>query len=129
VKQTKRYLVDSDILIDGLRKKQTAADYLDSLGDWSYSIASAMELFAGARNKQEIQTIEKSLAPYERIGLSADIGERGLELLRKHAKSDGTGTMDALIAATALSQGMTLSTKNDKHFRNIDGLSLETPEY
>lgn len=53
MKQTKRYLVDSDILIDGLRKKQAAADYLDSLGDWSYSIASAMELFAGARNKQE----------------------------------------------------------------------------
>ena len=129
MKQTKRYLVDSDILIDGLRKKQAAADYLDSLGDWSYSIASAMELFAGARSKQEIQTIEKSLAPYERIGLSAEIGERGLELLRKHAKSDGTGAMDALIAATALSQGMTLSTKNDKHFRNIDGLSLETPEY
>ena len=88
-----------------------------------------MALFSGASNKREIQAIEKSLASYQRIGLSSEIGEKGLELLRKYAKSDGTGAMDALIAATAISGDMTLSTKNEKHFRNIDGLSLEVPKY
>ena len=39
------------------------------------------------------------------------------------------GVADALIAATALHEGVRLSTKNKKHFRKIEGLDLEVPEY
>ena len=46
------YLVDTDILIDFLRQKEAAADYLDSLGDWSLSVVSGMELVAGALDKR-----------------------------------------------------------------------------
>lgn len=129
MKAAKRYLVDSDILIDGLRKNQAAADYLDSLGEWSYSIVSAIELFSGARNKKEVEAIKKSLGLYKRIGLSSAVGESGLELVGKYSKSDGMGGLDALIAATAMQEGMTLATKNKKHFRNVDGLDLDVPEY
>jgi predicted nucleic acid-binding protein len=37
--------------------------------------------------------------------------------MKTHAKSDGLLPMDALIAATALNEGITLSTKNKKTFR------------
>ena len=40
------YLVDTDILIDFLRQQKGAAEYLDSLGDWSLSVVSGMELVA-----------------------------------------------------------------------------------
>ena len=71
MKQPKQYIVDSDILIDALRKIPGAAEYMDSLGDWSYSIASAMELFSGARNKKEIRDIETVLK--RRLGVSGSV--------------------------------------------------------
>jgi predicted nucleic acid-binding protein len=37
--------------------------------------------------------------------------------------------LDALIAATALEEGLTLATKNRKHFRMIGELKLEVPNY
>lgn len=125
----KRYLVDSDILIDALRKIEGVGPYLNSIGEWSYSTATAMELFFGARSKKEIQAIEKSLSSYERVGLSHEIGELALDIVKKYAKSDGTGELDAVIAATAIKEGMTLASKNRKHFRTIEGLDLEVPEY
>lgn len=51
------------------------------------------------------------------------------ELMKTHAKSDGLLPVDALIAATALHEGVRLSTKNRKHFRNMEGLDLEVPAY
>jgi len=47
------YLVDTDILIDYLRRQEAAADYLDSLGEWSLSVISGMDLVA--LDKDEIQ--------------------------------------------------------------------------
>jgi predicted nucleic acid-binding protein len=34
------YLVDTDIFVDLLRRNKGAADYLDSIGDWSLSIVT-----------------------------------------------------------------------------------------
>jgi len=44
--------------------------------------------------------------------------------LRKTGKP--TGEMDALIAATAMANKVTLVTDNRKHFENIEGLKIET---
>ena len=63
------------------------------------------------------------------VSLSPEIGERALELVKKYAKSDGTGELDALIAATAMGEGKMLAAKNAKHFRNIEGLNLEIAKY
>jgi predicted nucleic acid-binding protein len=37
--------------------------------------------------------------------------------------------MDALVAATALNEGLTLATKKRKHFQMIGDLDLEIPNY
>ena len=52
-----------------------------------------------------------------------------INLLLKYAKSDGMGAIDAIIAATAIAEDVTLSTRNRKHFRKVEGLQLEVPEY
>jgi predicted nucleic acid-binding protein len=49
--------------------------------------------------------------------------------MKTHAKSAGLQTLDALIAATALEEGITLATKNRKHFQMIWDLKLEVPQY
>ena len=125
----KRYLVDTDVIIDAFRKIDGAGPYLNSLGEWSYSTATAMELFFGARSKKEIRAIEKSLAQYSRVPISHEVGELALDIVKKYAKSDGTGELDALIAATAISGSFRLASKNRKHFRNIEGLDIEVQEY
>jgi predicted nucleic acid-binding protein len=121
--------VDTDILIDHIRKRPGAADYLDSLGSWSYSIITAIELFAGAENKKEIQRLEEFLGDFREIPLSVDIGAKGREIMKAYSKSDGVEPMDALIAATAITEGLTLATRNKKHFRAINDLDLAVPKY
>ena len=82
------YLIDTDILIDFSRKVPAAAEHLDSKGDWSHSVATAMELFAGADDKKQLREIEKFLVEYERIGLSEDIGNRALNIIKSYSKAD-----------------------------------------
>ena len=110
-------LVDTDVLIDYLRNVEGAADYLDSIGDWTYSVITGMELITGAANQRDVKKLHKILDDYREIPLSQEIGSRARELMKTFAKSDGLLPLDALIAATALHEGIRLSTKNKKHFR------------
>jgi len=123
------YIVDTDVLVDYLRNMEGAANYLDSIGEWMYSVVTAMELITGAANQKDLKKLEKILTDYRETPLSQEIGARARELMKTHAKPDGLLPLDALIAATALHEGVRLSTKNRKHFRNIEGLDLEVPKH
>jgi predicted nucleic acid-binding protein len=123
------YLVDTDILVDYLRQDSRVIDYLASVGDWSYSVITAMELFAGARDNREVAAIERFLGTFSEIPLSADSGRMGRDILKRYARADGLDPLDALIAASAITGRFTLATRNGKHFRNIGGLSLEIVRY
>ena len=123
------YLIDSDILVDFFRQNAGATNYLDSLGEWSVSIVTEMELIAGAKNKQEAADIEMTLGAYRTVPLSEDVGQLAYNVMKSYAKSNGLETPDALIAATAIHEGLKLSTTNRKHFEPISGLEIEVPEY
>ena len=123
------YLVDTDILIDFLRQKDGVADYLDGLRDWSLSIVTGMELVAGALDKKEVREIDIILATYQAIPVSAEVGQFAYNIMKTYSKSNGLDACDAMIAATAINEGLTLSTKNDKHFRDIGRLEIEVPQY
>jgi predicted nucleic acid-binding protein len=123
------YLVDTDILIDYLRRQEPAADYLDSLGEWSLSVVSGMELVAGALNNDEVREIDTILATYPAAPMNLEIGQLDYNLMKTYSKSNGIDPCGAMIAATAIYEGLKLSTKNDKHFRDIGGLEMEVPKY
>ena len=123
------YLVDTDILIDYFRNNRAAGERLDSMGAWAYSVVTAMELFAGADNNREIGRIERFLGSYREIPLSEIVGSRGRAIMKTYAKSDGLDPMDSLLAASAMTENLTFATRNAKHFRNIEGLSLEIVKY
>lgn len=124
-----RYLVDTDILVDVGRNNQGAIDYVDVLRDWSASIVTGMELVAGAKDDQEVREIELILNSYRLIPVSEDGSRLAYNLMKEYAKSHGLDPTDALIAATAISEGLTLSTRNRRHFGAIGGLEIEVPEY
>jgi predicted nucleic acid-binding protein len=124
------YLIDSDIMVDFTRGNAKAADYLDSLeDDCLLSAITALELIAGARNQREVNDLDILISAYEQIPPTDGITRRAYYLMKVHAKSAGLRTLDALIAATALEDGLTLATKNRKHFQMIGDLSLEVPTY
>ena len=123
------YLVDTDILIDFFRKNEPAIDYLDSLGDWSLSVITGLELIAGAKDKREVAEIDNVLVIYNAIQVIPEISQLAYNLMKTYSKANGLDPCDALIAATAIYEGLKLSTKNEKHFRNIEALEIESPRY
>jgi predicted nucleic acid-binding protein len=69
------------------------------------------------------------LSGYRAIPPNEDITRRAYYLMKTYARSAGLRTLDSLIAATALEDGLTLATKNRKHFQMIGDLKLEVPNY
>jgi predicted nucleic acid-binding protein len=49
--------------------------------------------------------------------------------MKTYAKSEGLDASDAMIAATAIHEGLKLSTRNKKHFAGIRGLDIDVPDY
>jgi hypothetical protein len=124
------YLVDTDIMVDLTRNNQAAIEYMDSLRDgWSVSAITSLELIAGARNQRETAEIDLILSAYPSISPGEEIARRAYYLMKTYARSHGLRTFDSLIAATALEEGLTLATKNRKHFHMIGGLKLDVPGY
>jgi len=124
------YLVDINIMVDFTRGNAKAADYLDSLGGTCLlSSITALELIGGARSQREVSDLDVMNSAYDQVPPTADIARRTHYLMKTHAKSAGLQTLDALIAATALEEGLTLATKNRKHFEMIGDLNLGVPNY
>ena len=124
------YLVDSDIIVDLTRSSVSAADYLDSLeGGWAISTITCLEILVGARTQRETIDLDVVLSGYRAIPPNEDIARRAHYLVKTYARSHGLLTLDSLIAATALEEGLILVSKNRKHFQMIQDLELEVPEY
>ena len=123
------YLVDSDILVDYFRHTEAAANCLDSLDDWSVSVVTGLELIAGAKDKREVAEIDLVLGAYHVVPTNPEIGQLAYNIMKTYAKANGLDPCDAMIAATAIYEGLKLSTKNEKHFRNIEALEIELPGY
>jgi len=118
--QSNQYLLDSDILVEYLRNRPQAVDYVDTLeGNLLISVITVAELIAGARNQVERQSIELFLAALEVIPIDYAIAKQGGLFRQQYKQSHGTGLDDALIAATAELTGATLISFNRRHFPMI----------
>lgn len=125
-----RYLIDTDVMVDISRRIVAAASFVDALDDITISIITAHELIVGARSQRDAIGIDSLINTYPvHADLDAQITHRAYELLKQYAKSNGLRTFDALIAATAIEEGLTLVSKNRKHFQMIDSLKLNVPDY
>jgi predicted nucleic acid-binding protein len=111
------FLLDTVILIDLMRFNSVAIVAVSNFPEKPcYCDVSVMELYTGARSQREESEIDQLLRQFQRVPIGPEIYRRAGSLLKHFRASHGTGTGDALIAATAEHHGLALATLNVKHF-------------
>lgn len=123
------FLLDSDIMIDLLRKHPPAMAWLASLNDEEIALPGfvVMELIQGCRNKVEQQKIEKAVAVYGVVWPSPRTCDEALSVFTHYHLSHALGLLDALIGETAVALQLPLHTFNQKHYAPIPNLVTVQP--
>ena len=129
------YLLDTNVLSEVL-KKRPEPKVLQKLEDvrevhLATSVICVMELRFGAAQRADLDTfwgrIQQKLLPWvtllplteKEAILAGDI------LAHLTQRGERIGTEDILIASTALSHDLTVSSRNVRHFGRIKGLKVE----
>ena len=121
----KSLLIDSDVLIDHLRKEARALAYLSAeieRGSLLFmSVVSRTEIIAGMR-KGEQEIVSSLFDVINPVDVDAAIADSAGEYLRKFGKSHSLNIGDAFIAATCKEMVLALVTRNLKHYpmKDID---------
>lgn len=120
-------LFDTDILIWIQKGNLRAAAAVEREEERSISILTYMELLQGAREKGQHEYILNFLREFSFLILpvTENTGHRAAIYVEEYSLSHGLRAGDALIAATATENGLTLCTSNVKHYRPIRELKLK----
>ncbi len=121
-------LFDTDVILWLLRGNPKAAQAVDRAEQRAISLVTYLELIQGARNKQEIKAIKALLVDLhvQSLPLTENIGHRASIYMEEYTLASGLSMPDALIAATAIEANRPLLTGNDKHYRVVMELEVET---
>jgi hypothetical protein len=123
-----RYLIDSNVLIDYTSNKlpESSNEFLENLfdSDFNISVITQIEVLGYDELPHKIKLLEDFLATAFTFDLNMEITKRTV-LLRRHIKKIKLG--DDIIAATAISNNLTIITRNSKDFEKIIELKTINP--
>ena len=121
-------MFDTDVLIWILRGNENAARLIEDADDRCLSVVSYMELLQGARDRQESRTIKGFLGDFgfRVLPLTENVGHRASIYIEEYALKSRLCMADALVAATAVENGVALCTADRKHYRLVKDLEIST---
>ena len=121
-------MVDTDILIWYLRGNPKSKETIEKLSGFFISVITYMELVQGMRNKTELRLLRAALRKWnvKILFINEDISAKAMFLVEQHYLSNSLVLADALIASTAISNGLKLLTGNTKHYKVIKNIELES---
>ena len=120
-------IFDTDIFIWAQRGNEKAAKLMEKADDKFLSIQTYMELLQCAKDKIQHKYIKDFLSSFGFmvLPLTENIGHRASIYIEEYTLSSGLRSGDAIIAATAVENNLTLSSSNAKHFRAIKDLTFK----
>ena len=127
--RTAMILCDTNILIEFYKNNSTIVNELRLIGvdRLAISVITQAELYYGAINKNELLKIQKHLNLLPNFPIDNQVSTKFIQLMERYSLSHKITIPDALIAATALVNNVSLYTLNLKDFRFIEGINLHLP--
>ena len=122
-----QYLIDTNAVIDYLGEKLPASgmvfmnDVIDAVP--MVSVITKIEVLGFNAPAEHYQLLIDFMNDATLFALTDEIIDASIEIRKNHK----TKLPDAIIAATALVNGITIISRNTKDFRNIDGLDCVNP--
>jgi predicted nucleic acid-binding protein len=129
------YLVDTDWVIDFLIGRADAGRLFSQIlpAGAAISIITYMETVEGIRGSRNPATswiaFRGLVQAIDVLGMTEAIAERAADIrlyLRQQKRQVHERALDIIVAATALEHGLTLVTRNSRHYRDIPTLSIFT---
>ena len=121
----KGYLADTNAIIDYLENKlpTKATAFIDNL-DMQLSVISRIELLAWSKiSPQQLQQLNGFISASHIYNLSEEIIQKTIEIRKWH----NLKLPDAIIAATAVANSLTLITRNISDFKNLPAIEMLNP--
>ena len=114
-----KYLLDSDVIVEWLRRNDAVVRWVtshDAAGDFlGWTPVSIAEIGAGIRPREEF-VIGDLAQVLHCVELDERVGRKAGSYRRQFARSHGVEIADALVAAAAHVHGLTLCSRNLRHF-------------
>ena len=120
-------LIDTDVIIWYLKGNRKAKAAIENQPTFSISVITYMELVQGMRNQHELRELRRALKDWKAniLYIDEEISSKAMFLVERHFLSDSMRLADALIASTALTNGIPILTANDKHYKVVNQLKIE----
>ena len=120
-------IFDTDIFIWVQRGNKKAASKIEKSKNRYLSTQTYMELLQCAESKAQHKFVKDFITSYGFIllPLTENIGHRASIYIEEYTLSSGLRSGDALIAATAVENNITLISSNTKHFKAIKDLKFK----
>jgi predicted nucleic acid-binding protein len=114
-----KYLLDSDVVIDWLRRDQRIVEWLkarDAAGDYlAWTPVTIAEIHAGLRPREDT-VITDLVRVLHCVEIGEQVGRKAGRYRQAFGRSHGVEIADALIAAAAHVHGLVLCTRNLRHY-------------
>ncbi|SRR6266704_2811063 len=127
----KSYLIETSVIIDYLKGKDSAVTVINSLeGELSSSYLCLAELYEGIYRVTNKEMLEQSVQTYFSslttiYGIDATVAQT-FGKLRARLKKKGTiiQDIDLFLAATCVAYDLEMVTLNKKHFAHVEELKI-----
>ena len=119
-------IIDTNVFSKVFRGDSAVKTYIETL-DGVIDTTIYIECLQGSKSNQEKRGIKTYLSSFPLLPITPRVSERAMELIDDYSNSHGLLLADALIAATAIENDLTVVTYNLDDFKFIVGLKYSKP--
>jgi predicted nucleic acid-binding protein len=121
-----RFLIDTNVFSKIFGNNSSVKAFVESL-DAVVDTTIYIECIQGSKSNQEKRIVKKYIDNFPLLQVTPDISKRAIEIIDLYSNSHGLLLPDALIAASALENDLTVVTYNIGDFKFINDLKYLEP--